>query len=905
VTPPDAQEQLQAAIGGQYAIEKEIGRGGMATVYRAHDPKHGRPVAIKVLHADLAASMGPQRFRHEIGIAARLQHPHILSVLDSGETTAGQLWFTMMYVDGESLRDRLRREQQLPLDEADRIAREIALALQYAHEHGIVHRDVKPENVLLTKDGSTLVADFGIARALDVPFSDTGERLTGERLTSERLTSERLTGRGMVVGTPQYMSPEQATGERDVGPRSDVYSLGAVTYEMLAGEPPFTGPSTQAVIAKMMSGQAPSVRRSRPAIPEAVDLVLQHALAPVPADRFASALEFSRALDASVRGTSATLAGTTGATHGRRRVPASAALLILGLLVGAGALFAWRRQEDRVPAKAESGPVGLAVLPFDAVGDSANAYFADGITDEIRGKLSALPALQVIARASSNEYRHTAKTPEAIGRELGVQYLLTGTVHSEQQTGGTRRVRISPELVQVADGHSAVTKWEQSYDTTLADVFDVQAAVANRVADRLGIVLSPPAQAQVDARPTQNVAAYDAYLRARAITGSDPANIRRKLALDRQAVALDSNFADAWAYVSSDESALYASATPNPADAQAARVAADRAITLAPNGLRSCLAQADYKLDVEKDLAGAAIVLEQVRRIAPSSTQAFTGLATLDAAAGRFDDAVAHMRQAALLDPRSVQRADQLSTDLAMLHRFPEARTAAERGLAIDPANLSLIQDRVVAYLGEGNLTGAQAALRDVPATLDHAALVAYMATYNDLYWVLDSAGRALVLTLPPSAFDDDRGTWSIVRAQVYELAGDTARARPFADTARMEIEKQLRGAPADYQRTLFHGLALAYLGSRAAAAREGEHGCALVEATGDHLAIPYCHHVLARLYLAIGDKPHALAQLDTLLAAPYIVSPAWLTIDPTWAPLKSDPHFQQLLAQPAKPPTA
>ncbi len=327
-------DQLQAAIGTQYTLEQEIGRGGMATVYRAQDTKHGRPVAIKVLHAELAASLGPQRFRREIGVAARLQHPHILSVLDSGETASGQLWFTMMYVDGESLRDRLRREHQLPLDEAVRITREMASALQYAHEHGIVHRDIEPENVLLTADGSTLVADFGIARALDVPLSDTGERLTG---------------RGMVVGTPQYMSPEQAAGERDIGPRSDVYSLGAVAYEMLAGEPPFSGPTAQAAIAKMMSGQAPSVRRSRPAVPEAVDVVLQRALAPVPADRFGSALEFARALESSERSALSTVTAASAPARPERRVPSGALVLVLGLLVGAGALFAWRRQEDRCP----------------------------------------------------------------------------------------------------------------------------------------------------------------------------------------------------------------------------------------------------------------------------------------------------------------------------------------------------------------------------------------------------------------------------------------------------------------------------------------------------------------------------------------------------------------------------
>ena len=278
--PPD----LQNALRAHYTLERELGRGGMATVYLARDTKHGRQVALKVLHQDLAASLGPERFRREISFAAALQHPHILTVLDSGETDAGDLWFTMPYVEGESLRERLRRQAQLSLEDAVRITREVALALDFAHKRGIVHRDVKPENILLTSDGQALLADFGIARALSSSASGT-----------------TLTATGVVVGTAAYMSPEQASGERTLGPASDVYSLGAVCYEMLAGEPPFTGPTAQAVIAKMMSSPAPSVRRIRASVPEAVDLALQRALAPVPADRWGTPGEFAKALEAAER----------------------------------------------------------------------------------------------------------------------------------------------------------------------------------------------------------------------------------------------------------------------------------------------------------------------------------------------------------------------------------------------------------------------------------------------------------------------------------------------------------------------------------------------------------------------------------------------------------------------------
>src|SRR5215207_5408862 len=250
----------------------------MAVVYLAHDVRHDRQVALKVLRPELAVSLAPERFQREIKLAARLQHPHILGVFDSGDA-AGRLWFTMPYVEGESLRDRLRREGQLAVDDALRITREVANGLDFAHRHGVVHRDVKPENILVS-DGHALVADFGISRALAANEGD-----------------EALTETGVSVGTPAYMSPEQATGQQ-VDARTDVYALGAVLYEMLAGEPPFTGPTPQAVIAKRFHTDAVPLRTVRPAVPEHVDLAVHRALARVPADRFASAAEFARALGA-------------------------------------------------------------------------------------------------------------------------------------------------------------------------------------------------------------------------------------------------------------------------------------------------------------------------------------------------------------------------------------------------------------------------------------------------------------------------------------------------------------------------------------------------------------------------------------------------------------------------------
>ena len=529
---------LRAGLRDRYALERELGRGGMATVWLAQDLRHDRPVALKLLHLHLAASLGPERFQREIRLAARLQHPHILTVLDSGETD-GRLWFTMPFVEGESLRDRLRRERQLPVDAALRIATEAARGLEYAHQHGVVHRDVKPENILLTRNGSTLVADFGIARAL-----------SGD---------EGLTETGLAVGTPAYMSPEQAAGDKSLDARTDQFSLASVLYEMLAGEPPWTGATAQAIAAKRLTEPAPSVRSVRPNIPAAVDDAIRRALAPVAADRFASLDQFAQALQPGERRararpprsapTGATSQRTSGATPSlRRRIPIAAGSLTLGLLIGLGVLFGWlRHRDDTLDAGSAKR---LAVLPFENLGGAGDEYFADGVTDEVRGKLTSLPGLQVTARSSSTQYKKSSKSPQEIGRELGVDWLLTGTVRWEKGAGGNH-VRVSPELIQVSTGS---TKWQQPFDAALTDVFQVQADMAGQVAQALDLALGSPQRAALAERPTSNAAAYDAFLKGEAesqsVGNADSWRSDRRSTLYERAVALDSGFVQAWAQLS-------------------------------------------------------------------------------------------------------------------------------------------------------------------------------------------------------------------------------------------------------------------------------------------------------------------------------------------------------------------
>ena len=894
----DLRALLETALADRYRVERELGRGGMATVYLAHDLRHDRPVALKVLRPELAATLGPERFQREIRFAARLQHPHILTVLDSGESS-GQLWFTMPYVDGETLRARIRREGQLPLAEALRIAREAAAALDYAHRHGVIHRDIKPENILLTPDGDTLVADFGIARALAGRPGESAD--TGVAMP--------LTETGMSLGTPAYMSPEQASGGREIDARTDVYSLGCVLYEMLAGEPPFTGPTTQSILLRKFTETPRPLRTVRDTVPEPIERAVGRALARSPADRFPSAVEFARTLEATPVAAPTPASGTpTVATSAlapahrpslARRYAVTLALLG-GFAIGLGVLFAWRRNHGGGEPEA-SGTKRLAVLPFENLGDSASEYFADGITDEVRGKLSALPGLQVIASRSSSEYKHTPKRLPEIARELGVDYVLIGKVRWEKGSGSANRVRVSPELVAVASG-VATTKWQQPFDASLTDVFQVQADIAGRVADALNLALGSTQRETLKEKPTANLAAYDAYLKGEAASQNlgiyDAASLRLAISYYEQAVALDSTFLQAWVQLARANSWYIGTGTPGPSAYDGARRATDRAVQLGPGRPESHLALGSYYASARGDPAAALAEFESGLRTAPDNADLLTASALVEESLGRWEAALEHFKRAQTLDPRSVLTARRLAGAYIWLRRYPEALAAADRAIALAPTNLSVIQFRAMVPLGQGDLAGARAVIDAVPAEVEPTALAVFFGVYADQYWVLSEEQQRLLLRLPPSAFDNDRANWGIVRAQTYALHGDLKNQRIYADSARLAFLEHLQAAPDDPQQHALYGLALAYLGRKADAIREGQRSVELLPIARDGFAGPYMQHQLVRIYLLVGEPEKALDALEPLLKVPYSLSAGMLRIDPNFTSVRKNPRFQALIAQ-------
>ncbi|HEX6669837.1 MAG TPA: protein kinase [Gemmatimonadales bacterium] len=870
------------ALVDRYALERELGRGGMATVYLAQDLKHRRPVALKLLHAELGLSRAPQRFRREIKTAARLHHPHICAVFDSGEIPGAgsqppRLWFTMPFVRGESLRERLRREGVLPVEEALRITREAAAALQYAHTEGVIHRDIKPENILLAHHGATLVADFGVARTVDAR------------------EEQHLTVAGLVVGTPAYMAPEQATGDREVDARADQYALAVTCYEMLTGEPPFTSRTPAGIIATRLREPTPSARAVRPEVPPALDGALRRALSLEPGDRFDSVAEFARALGS--RGVGPSAGAPAAAPLRRRTALALGALLALALVV-AGFVILRSRSEA---ARSTPGPSVLAVLPFENLGDTSEAYFADGLTDEIRGKLSRVPGLAVIARASSEQYRGSTKPSPQIARELGADYLLTGTVRSERSTNGPSRVRVVPELVEIRRGAAPRTRWQEPFDAALTSVFDVQAAIAGNVANALGVVLADSVRGTLAARPTTNLAAYDAFLKGEAtsqrLVAQDPATLRRALVFYEQAVALDSTFVPAWAQLARTAAQLHATGNATPALAEQARRGAEMALALGPGRPEAYLALGAYYRGVQGDARRALGNYEAGLRVAPNNMDLLAAASVAEQVVGRWESSLAGLERAVALDPRSARVVRRWAHTLLLMRRYDEADRAVDRALGLAPTDIAVFQDKVMVAIGRGDLDEARRRLRAAPAGIDPVELITYFAVFEDLWWLLDDEQQRRLLSLPPDAFPS-RSTWALVRTQVLHHRGDVRKARAYADSALPELEQAVREGPEDGVGRVLLGLSLAHAGRPAEAVREGERGVELQPPAEDAYVGPYLQQQLARIYLLAGRPDEALDRLEPLLQMPHTLSPGWLRVDPTWDPLRGHPRFQRLVGE-------
>ena len=702
----DVRVQLQAALGSAYTIERELGGGGMARVFVALDRALERRVVVKVLPPELAASLSVERFKREIMMVAALQHPHIVGVLSAGEAD-GLPYFIMPFVDGESLRERVRRGP-MPIKDTVSILRDVARALAFAHERGIVHRDIKPDNVLLSA-GTATVTDFGVAKAV-----------TSARTPSRFHDGSTLTGAGTSLGTPAYMAPEQAAGDPDTDHRADIYAFGIVAYEMLTGKPPFTGKNPQSLLVAQLTEQPAPVASRRKDVPEALARIVMHCLQKDADDRPQSAGALLQALDdpAVVSGAFSTASREAmAAASTLSRGPLLA--IATALVIVAAAAGAWlTRSRDRATAPVPSEPVALtavaavnprsiAVLPLISIGpDSGDLYIAEGITAELTSALGRIQGLRVASRMASSNVRQKGGDIAAIGKDLGVATILEGTV---QRDG--KRLRLTARLVNVADG---LTRWADVFERQATDVFHVQDELTKAVVRALTDELSPSesaaatasatAESHVQLHGTENSAAYNDYLRGRYnLAKRTDGSLRQAASYFQAALKRDNAFALAWAGLA-DAFALLTVYSPSPSDTllTTGLAAASRALAIdsvLPEGLAS---RGNIRV-LQGDLAGGERDLKRAVALAPDYAPAHHWYGEFLLRTGRTDDGIAELRKASALDPTSPVIASSLGAVLARTGKADSGLALVTESVEMDPSlpMSRVVRARVLAQAGD------------------------------------------------------------------------------------------------------------------------------------------------------------------------------------------------------------
>jgi serine/threonine protein kinase len=767
----DIADRLRTGLADRYRIERQLGRGGMATVYLAEDLKHHRLVAVKVLRPELTAALGPERFLREIDVAAHLQHPHILPLFDSGQLAdgSGVFYFVMPYVEGESLRARINREKVLPIEDAIRLAAEVADALSAAHAYGVIHRDIKPENILLV-GGHAVVADFGIARAVSA-------------------AGERLTETGVAVGTPHYMSPEQATAG-EVDGRADIYSLGCVVYEMLTGTPPFTGPSAQAVMARHSLDAVPSVRTLRSAVPEALERVLLRALAKIPADRYASARELAGALTRAANSSETILQPARPRRSWRRPIA------LLGIAVAAAAGVWWgiggirNRPVESGLAAGKQAQRRVAILSFANLSpDTSDAYLARGISEEIASRLGDFPALRV-ASGSSVEQLERADTTDVVdrARALGFGYLVEGSVRRASE-----RVRVAVRLVDAADG---VRRWNRNYDRAATDLLALQDTIAIEVA-RSVVGHLIPGSIPARSRPVPSPAAHDQLLRGNFyLAQRNPRGLEHAVEAYTQAARLDSTYALALAKLAHahllylDWGWTYDELTPEALFARGWE-AAERAVRLDPRLADGWLARGGLlTFGNPRTLAGVREAMQRAVDLDPTNAEAHhefgMDLRLLDedsAAADQFRKAVA-------IEPDRPMSMVHLAWIDMIRRRNADARRWLDSAAAVNPGFYQAYAERAALRLVMGDSAGARAdaqtAVRLRPASEPLAAedvVIALDLRSGDI-----AAARARLARLRTVApRPDEPGVHQATAwAAILVAAGHTQEAMDFLERARV-----------------------------------------------------------------------------------------------------------------------
>ncbi|MCI0698123.1 protein kinase [candidate division KSB1 bacterium] len=872
-----------------YKILEKLGGGGMGVVYKAQDLKLDRFVALKFLPHHLSTDEDEKkRFIHEAKAASALDHPNICTIYEIGETEDGQLFIVMAYYEGETLKKKVV-SSQLSVDSVIDIAMQIAQGLAKAHHHGITHRDIKPANIFITTDGVVKILDWGLAKVAHL----------------------KLTKTGSTLGTVAYMSPEQAKG-KEVDHRTDIWSLGVVLYEMLSGELPFKGENEPAMIYAILNEKPePMIPTGRDTdVPMELERIVNKAMAKKPDERYRQIHEMLadlKALAATVFSsvntaqksyswpwTSVAKTGTTGAgSTGLAKRWAFIALPLVLILLAAVALFYFR---ETAPLKTPAKRKTLVVLPFENLSAAEDEYFADGITEEIISRLAVVNGLGVISRTSAIQYKKTPKTIRQIGQDLGVDYVLEGTVRWDRPAydgSGPSRVRITSQLIRIADDMNI---WTEQYDRVLDRIFEVQSEIAEQVAKQLDLTLLEPERKALQARPTRNLEAYDFYLRGKQHSPFflDKQKQERAIEMFEKAVALDSTFAAAYAALSRVHSSMYYFVHDETEERlRKARVAAERALRLQPDLPEAQEGLAYYHYYRFSDYERALKLIENLRKARPNYSPHLIGM--IQRRQGKWLEALANLEEACKLNPLDAYLMWSVGLVNCHLRRYRIADSWFEQATALAPENAVYKCWQVMNLVPlTGRTDKAWPIIESIPGFRGKDYFVLLFYRYEKRY----QEALKRIAALSEEAFEIE---WvyhqkHLAFAETYWLMKNQPFSRAHADTSRRMLEKEIQKRSGIPRLHSALGFAYAYLSRKVDAIREGKRAVELEPVAKDADEGPdYVRH-LAQIYTIVGEHEAAIAQLEYLMSIPSLLSASHLRLDPIWDDLREYPRFRKLL---------
>ena len=895
---------LEAAIGGagdlstvslakgmlgelsDYELLEEAGRGGQGVVFRARQKSLNRTVALKVIGLGWWATKAHiKRFRVEAEAAASLDHPCIVPIYEIGECD-GACYFSMKFVEGGQLDEVVEREP-ISIRRSIELVAKLARTVHYAHEHGVLHRDIKPGNILLDAQGEPLLTDFGLARLVE--------------------SDSTLTRTLEVMGTPAYMAPEQATGETaKLTKATDIYGLGAVLYRLLTGHPPFLGGTSYETIRLLLETEPRQPRLWNPKIDRELSTICLKCLEKDPQKRYSSALVLAEDLEHWLKHEPIQAKRSGFFTHARkwvRRKPAIAALI--ASLIALAAAMGWiALKTELIPPLVTNG---IAVLPFENLShDPNNAYFAEGIQEEILTRLVSIAGLKVISRTSTQRYQSEPRNLREIARQLGVGNILEGSVQKVAD-----QVRVNVQLINAqTDSHL----WADSYDRKLTDIFTIESEIAKRIAESLQAKLSGREEQALAVKPTNNPEAYDAYLRGLAFEVRSRFSlvsidlVWKAVGFYERAVQLDPNFALAWARLSRADALLYFNGedTTPPTRRDETKRALENAQNLQPESPETLLALGYYQYWVLRDYGPAKTTFERVSKMLPGGSDVPQALGYVTRREAHWDQSIAYFQQALILDPRNVELLIDTASTYGMLRQFPAALKLYDRVLDITPNDPDVMAAKAGVYQAQGDLQEAARFLSEINWQTPSEDTLAIKIGQLRLERNYEEAIRLLRLRQAQFHFDSERvkGREQVVLSFTQRLAGDTAGAKVTAEQARNTLERLYKAQPDNALVAAPLSQAYAATGQKDLALKTAERAIMLLPRAKDPVAGPALEENLALIQTIFDEKSRAISALTQLLQTPYsipfftppiIVTQALLRLDPFWDPLRSDPRFQKL----------